>query len=61
MRIELISCGHCRFWSGGECRRFPPQAVLYPQDNQHPIMYLPSFSYPDRGATSAGCGEFKPL
>jgi hypothetical protein len=61
MIIEDTKCGHCRYWTGGECRRFPPQAVIYPTDNQHPVMYLSSFNYPDRQATSDGCGEFKPL
>jgi hypothetical protein len=59
MKIETLKCGDCRYWCGGECRRFPPQMALWPNDNQHPVIYMPMSTYPGRGATDAGCGEFK--
>ncbi len=35
-----ISCGKCKWWCVGDCRLHPPQMVLWPTDNQHPIMYI---------------------
>lgn len=42
----------------GFCRRFPPQMVPYPTDNQHPITYWPS-ALTTRVAGIDWCGEFK--
>ncbi len=53
------TCGHCKFWHAGECFRFPPQMVLYPQDNQHPVFYFPTPCRPQVGADCASCGEFR--
>lgn len=51
-------CGDCGHWNGGECRRYPPQVVPTPSDNQHPIAYWPAEWFPTRKATEAACGEF---
>lgn len=52
------TCGDCVYWDGGQCRRFPPQMVLWPTDNQHPISYLPVETFPSRAAREKACGEF---
>jgi len=64
------SCSQCHFWRGepykhGEsesriCHRYPPKPMLYPSDNQHPIMYVPSDYMPQTEARS-WCGEYKRL
>lgn len=51
-------CGDCSYWDGGVCRRYPPQIVLWPTDNQQPIVYQPVESFPSRAAREAACGEF---
>lgn len=53
------TCGECHYWVENECRRYPPQAVVYPTDNQHPITYYFAFVYPDRKHNSPSCGEYK--
>ena len=52
-------CGTCEFWAAEECFRFPPQMVLYPSDNQHPIMYAPAPFRPNVSASSPACGEWR--
>lgn len=53
-------CGGCGYWAGGQCRRFPPQMVPSPNDNQHPISYWPAEWFPARKATDWACGEWEP-
>ena len=53
-----ISCGQCKCWFGGQCRRHPPQLVLWPTDNQHPITYMPVESWPTTMADD-WCGDFQ--
>lgn len=50
-------CVTCEFVDGGLCKRYPPTLALWPQDNQHPIMYVPSESYPTVKAND-WCGEY---
>lgn len=51
-------CLGCKWWfEAGECRRLPPQMVLWPSDNQHPIMYMPSASWPNVKPDD-WCGEW---
>lgn len=56
---ERETCETCRFNDELVCKRYPPQMILWPQDNQHPIMYAPTGTQP---AISLGmwCGEHKP-
>jgi hypothetical protein len=54
----LTECGSCRFWFGGQCKRYPPSLVPWPNDNQHPIMYTPVESHPMTKATD-WCGEYQ--
>ena len=54
-----ITCGKCKWWFGGECRRHPPQMVLWPTDNQHPVFYVPSASLPNTAADH-WCGDYQP-
>lgn len=42
----LRECRLCRFFDKGNCRRYPPRIVPYPNDNQHPVLYLPSEWWP---------------
>lgn len=51
-------CGDCRHWDAGLCYRFPPQMVLFPSDNQHPIAYWPEPMQPQVGAEHRECGEW---
>jgi len=57
--IMRNKCGDCDFWDDGYCKRYPPQLILWPNDNQHPIMYHPYESFPVRHAQDKSCGEFK--
>lgn len=50
-------CGSCEFWEAGQCKRFPPVMTLWPTDNQHPIMYMPTPGWPTVGPTD-WCGEY---
>lgn len=54
------TCETCRWRDEHLCRRNPPQLVLWPQDNQHPIIYSPSTTYP-MVAPDNWCGEHKPI
>lgn len=54
-----MTCEVCRFFDVGHCRRWPPETVLCPSDNQHPIMYVPSTAWP-LVSHDDWCGEFKP-
>jgi hypothetical protein len=51
-------CGQCKHWEAGECFRYPPQMVPFPNDNQHPISYWPAPFQPSVGAEYRACGEF---
>lgn len=51
-------CSTCEFCADGLCRRMPPQTVLWPSDNQHPIAYHPCTTWPNVSATD-WCGEWK--
>lgn len=51
-------CGECRHWDNDGCYRFPPQVVLFPSDNQHPIAYSPVPMQPYVAADHRECGEF---
>lgn len=53
------TCETCRFLVGVDCRRYPPQMILYPTDNQQPIFYAPGQAWPYVGAHS-WCGEHQP-
>lgn len=52
------ACGDCGHWDAGQCFRFPPQMVLFPNDNQHPISYFPAPCQPHVGAEYRACGEW---
>lgn len=53
-----MQCGNCKHWSAGECFRYPPMVTLYPNDNQHPIMYAPMNWRPPVAASERACGEY---
>jgi hypothetical protein len=36
---EQPTCATCRFLVRNVCRRYPPAPMLYPTDNQHPVLY----------------------
>ena len=51
-------CKDCRWYAaGGNCHRYPPQMVLFPCGNQHPIMYATNARFPWVDA-DGWCGEF---
>ena len=50
-------CGGCKWYDGGLCHRLPPQAIMWGTDNQHPIMYVNGFSFPDVRKED-WCGEW---
>ena len=50
-------CCTCRYFAGQECHRYPPQTVLQPTDNQHPITYWPVSFFPHVQG-DYGCGEW---
>lgn len=52
-------CASCEFFSGGNCRRYPPRVVPYPNDNQHPVFYTPSEWWPSVSAATDWCGEYR--
>lgn len=56
--FRTSNCGDCAYWDAGTCRRFPPQVVLWPTDNQHPIAYHPAETFPTRAAREKACGEY---
>ncbi len=39
-------CRECKYFSDGECHRFPPQMVLWPDHNLPPVAYRPDSSFP---------------
>lgn len=51
-------CTNCKFWEReqGLCKRFPPQVVPQPSDNQHPVIYWPVPMYPNTRGDD-WCGE----
>ena len=53
------TCETCKFNDDMICKRYPPQMVPYPNDNQHPVIYVPIEVQP---AISFGqwCGEYAP-
>ena len=56
---NISQCGACRHWSDGMCWRYPPTLVLWPNDNQHPVLYTPVSSRPVVAAEDRACGEFE--
>ncbi len=56
---EQRECATCQWWEEGKCHRHPPQMVLYPLGNQHPITYTPTSYWPYVLATD-WCGEWTP-
>lgn len=53
------SCGNCNHRVASQCFRYPPQMVLWPNDNQHPVLYAPYPTRPDVAETTLACGEWK--
>jgi hypothetical protein len=53
------TCQQCHHWHERHCYAHPPQIVLWPTDNQHPIMYAPVESQPGVMEDERACGEFK--
>lgn len=53
------TCETCRWQDDLICKRYPPQMILWPADNQHPVLYQPTETQP---AVSLGmwCGEHQP-
>lgn len=53
-------CGTCKHWvSAGECWRYPPQMVPWPEDPQRdPIIYLPVPVRPMVEGLTRACGEW---
>ena len=39
-------CRDCKWFDGSSCHRWPPQMTPWPNDNQHPITYIPSATFP---------------
>lgn len=57
--MTVENCGNCRFLhKNALCRRFPPAWVLFPIDNQPPVVYHPQQTYPYMNADD-WCGEWK--
>ena len=56
--MDIGPCKECDYQQDGLCRRFPPVPVLWPQDNQHPIIYAPAPMWPSVQPTD-WCGEWK--
>lgn len=54
---DISVCSDCKFFSGGTCRRNPPQVTLNATDNQHPIFYQTETIWPWVSADD-WCGEF---
>lgn len=52
------ACVACEWFDGGLCRRLPPTMPPWPTDNQHPVLYTPSPTWPNVSATE-WCGEFR--
>lgn len=40
-------CRDCKWFDGSACHKNPPQMALWPNDNQHPIMYTPYAQFPN--------------
>ena len=55
------TCGGCRHMIYNECYRYPPQIVLWPGDNQHPVLYTPYSTRPDVSLETPACGEWQAL
>jgi hypothetical protein len=57
-------CGNCRYWvlpggeSGGECRRFPPAMLVWPE-TEATVAYAER-SWPET-AEDDWCGEHSPV
>lgn len=49
-------CTTCVYWRVGICKRYPPQLVMWPNDNQHPVLYSPTEVLPSTKADDF-CGE----
>ena len=56
----MSECGGCARWFAGSCFRYPPQMVLHPSDNQHPVIYYPVPMRPFVQASEMACGEYAP-
>ena len=56
---KMRNCGHCQHFEAGQCWRYPPQMVLWPNDNQHPVIYSPYATRPTVGVTTPACGEYR--
>lgn len=50
-------CRDCKWSDGSQCHRFPPQMALWPNDNQHPVIYSPYAAFPDV-PPDGWCGEW---
>jgi len=61
MTMENKSCGTCAYNLAGQCYRYPPTMVLWPNDNQHPITYIPYVTRPNVSNTTPACGEWKKI
>ena len=50
-------CRDCKWFDGASCHRYPPQMILWPTDNQQPIVYEPhpTFAFV---AWDGWCGEW---
>lgn len=57
----LNACGNCRFYRDNDCRRFPPQWVMYRSNSCDPATYDSTPLYPAVDETVPCCGEFKPF
>ena len=51
------NCSTCLYHVKGACHANPPQVVLYPTDNQHPVLYTPITCFPDT-APDDRCGRW---
>lgn len=57
--MTMRKCGTCQHMLAGQCYRFPPKMVLWPSDNQPPVMYAPYPTRPGVNAETPACGEWK--
>ena len=58
MTQNAKTCRECEHWFSDECFRYPPQVVLWPNDNHHPVIYTPMNGRPYAHGTQRACGEF---
>lgn len=51
-------CRDCKWFDASACRRYPPQMVAWPIDNQRPEQLFPCPTFPTVNALTDWCGEW---